>query len=733
MEAGKLAARVAGWVGEAVRGFATLPRLAQAGVVMAAVAGPALAFMVAGGAGDGPGRATLPAGIAPAGAATDGGEGRLLGAASLPSIDPERVLDRLAREGARAEAAVHADQDDGMDFDDALERLVEGVESEDGGDGLIRRLRESPQGSRPEVLVSHSLPLMAAGDAWGAVANLLVAHEADEDDATALVALAAIANSKGLPAVALALLDRAERLGPDAGSTPVGMHEYAALLNNRGHALLLQGRYADAEAALREALQRNPEMSEAARNLVHALLRQDRRDEARMLVPRATWRLRGQPGQPVPTRDEEGGKGEPAPPAGSEEQVAGWTRAPWLEQRHGQLSLPLWIALDLSRQGQIAWPHILYPAADESYATYATRASARFLAAREKAAALREQMGPTMTSLVVRRMTLGESIQQAIHTRVSTPWMLEPIDTDMHPLDAGKERLILASGSPTRFAALDAARAEYEMERAADRLYERYRRDARCPVGSTSPACCAIHRREVNRNIAEFTPYARDYEEQMRVFFGQAYGLSTAITSNLPAGGWHDLSRIEIEQQVLNLHGHVQREVAFAFSHAAPSGSACYGPVGDATGEAPEVVVDAPACSAASQWASGKWAFSNNFSVEATCGKIKFVAEINVIGTRKFKWGPLSDVGADLGMHAEAEFSMDGTVTIFAGPKGGVSGKVGGIGGDFGAKDGIYAVIGREGVKDVGFRVVIGGGVAAGQGGATHDVEVMDFSLVSAI
>jgi hypothetical protein len=271
------------------------------------------------------------------------------------------------------------------------------------------------------------------------------------------------------------------------------------------------------------------------------------------------------------------------------------------------------------------------------------------------------------------------------------------------------------------------------MAQAAERLSERYRRDARCPPGSTTDACCAIHRREVNRNLAEFTPFARDYEEQVRVFFREAYGLSTAIASNLPAGAWHDVTRIDIEQHVHNLHGHVQREVAFGFAHAAPAGGACYGPAGDAEGQAAEVVVDAPACSAPSQWASGKWAFSDNFSVEATCGKIKFVAEINVIGTRKFKWGPLSDVGADLGMHAEAEFSMDGTVTIFAGPKGGVSGKVGGVGADFGVKDGIYAVIDRNGVKDVGMRVVVGGGVAAGQGGATHDADQMDFSFVSAI
>jgi hypothetical protein len=76
---------------------------------------------------------------------------------------------------------------------------------------------------------------------------------------------------------------------------------------------------------------------------------------------------------------------------------------------------------------------------------------------------------------------------------------------------------------------------------------------------------------------------------------------------------------------------------------------------------------------------------------------------------------------------------MDGTVTIFAGPKGGIAGEVGGIGGDFGVKDGVYAVIGRDGIQDAGFRVVIGGGVSAGDAAGTHDVDSMDFSFASAI
>lgn len=729
MDAGSLAARAAAWTKTGARAFAGLSAKGKAAVLAVAIGGPALAVGLSGD------EAPNPAAAAAGPAATAEGEAGLLrSATAIESVDPAYALDRIERDGARAIARVDPAQADELDFDEAIERLVEGVEAEDGGDGLLDTLRDSPQGERPDVLRSHSLPLMAAGDAWGAVANLLVAHEQDDRDPGALIGLAAIANSQGLPAVALALLDEAESLSLDEAGAPVGLPARAALLNNRGHALLLQDRADEAEAVLRDALAAYPELSEAARNLALALVRQDRRDEALALVPRATWRLPGNPAKPVPTRTDEAGEApaEAPPPAGDPDAIDAWRREPWLEDRHGDLSVPLWIALDLSKQGQIAWPEILYPAADASYGGYYPRAAARFLASREKAAALRDSMAAPMQDLVVRRMTLGETIQQLIHVKASAPWMMEPIDTEMHRLDAGKERLILSSGSPTRFAGLDVARAEYAMEEAADRLYERYRRDAKCPPGSTTEACCGIHRREVERNLAEFTPYARDYEEQVRVFFREAYGLSTAIATNLPPGGWHDMTRIDIEQHVHNLHGHVQREVAFAFSHAAPTGSACYGPAGDADGAAAGIVVEAPACSAGSQWASGKWAFSDNFSVEATCGKIKFVAEVNVIGTRKFKWGPLSDVGADLGMHAEAEFTMDGTVTIFAGPKGGVSGKIGGAGGDFGVKDGIYAVIGREGVKDVGFRVVVGGGVGAGQGGATHDVDSMDFSLVSA-
>jgi tetratricopeptide (TPR) repeat protein len=652
-------------------------------------------------------------------------------------VDMEDYARKVAELGPPGEAAAPAGpvEFEALDLDEALELIADKVEAVSEIGPVLDTIRDSEQGGQPRLLIAHSMLLMTAGDPWGAAANLLVAHEQDEDDATPLVNLAAIANGQNLPAVALALLDAAAELEIGDEDSPVGIRERAALLNNCGHALVLLRDYDAAEAPLREALALAPEMSEAARNLTHVLLKQGKTEEAQALVPRAVWRLRGDPAKPVPVQDRDNPQSPPdqPPPTGTPEQIKQWVKSPFLERNHGSTALPLWIALDLSKRGQIAWPEVLYPKADASYAGYFPQASANYVAAREAAQALQQAQAGPMRELVVRRMTLGEMIQQIIQVKATTQWALEPIDTEMHPLKAWKENLILDSPFETRFQALDVAQAEYQMETAADTLYERFRKQSVCPAGSTSEECCAIHQREMYRNIADMTPIAREYEDQMRVFFRDAYGLSTAIASNLSPGGWHDVARLGIEEQVLRHHVRVQQEIAFAFSHAAPSGGACLVPAGEAAGNVPELKVDVPACSAASQWGSGKWAFSENFSVEATCGKIKFVAEVNVIGTKKLKFGKGGELGADIGMHAEIEFSIEGTVTIFAGPKATAAGKIGEYGGDFGVKDGIYAVIDRNGVKDVGMRVVVGGGVAAGPLGGTHDVDTMDFSFVSAL
>jgi tetratricopeptide (TPR) repeat protein len=727
------------WLRKGRQAYQQLPRAAQAGVWAAVAAGPVLAFGSALGSGDDDSAAPSPAGSSSAasmqadGPSTAGNGTFLRGVAGVMSVDLDYELKKIGR---AASPSLGTEEDD-LDLDEALEVLEDRIREASEGNDVLGAIRKSAYGDKPAVLLAHSMPLMAGGDVWGAAAHLLIAHERNDEDATPLVNLAAIANSQGLPAVALALTAAAEDRKITDDDSPAGVRERASLLNNRGHALILLSRYDEAAAPLRQALALSPELSEAARNLAHVLLKQGKQDEARELVPRTVWRLRGNPTKPVSVRTdgapEPGSPPQPQVPSGSKQDLEGWAKAPYVVESSGRLQLPLWISLNLSRQGQIAWPEPIYPKPDASYVDYFPTASARYVAAGDAASALGQRSMAVMATIAGKRMTLSDTIQQIIETKVSPVWMLEPIDTEMHPLDAGKENLILDSRVETRFRALEVARAEYQMELAADKFYERYRKDSHCPTGTKYEACCAIHRREINRNITDMTPVVREYEERMRVFFRDAYGLSSAIASNLPRGKWHDMARIDIEQQVQNFIKHTQQEVAFAFAHAAPYGGGCYGPADRPVGEAEEVNVDAPACSAASQWASGKYAFSSNFSMEVTCGKVKFVAETTVIGTRKLSWGPLNDVGMDLGMHAEAEFSMDGTVTIFAGPKGGVSGKVGGVGGDFGVKDGLYAVIGRDGIQDAGFRVVIGGGVGGETIGGTHDVDSMDFSFASSI
>lgn len=106
-----------------------------------------------------------------------------------------------------------------------------------------------------------------------AVAALLRAHELEPGNGSHLANLAGVASTLGLPRHALALLEGVERPGA------MGVPGRAMALTTRGHALVKLRRYADAEAALREAVRLSPELTEARVNLAHALYRQD--DEAK--------------------------------------------------------------------------------------------------------------------------------------------------------------------------------------------------------------------------------------------------------------------------------------------------------------------------------------------------------------------------------------------------------------------------------------------------------------------
>ncbi len=327
------------------RTYQRLPKPAKAAVWAAIVAGPVLAFSSGGGSDDDSGgsngESMTPAAAddsasATAGAASTAGDGSFVpGMAAVQSFDLDYELKRIEQAGRFR----NVDKQDDLDLDDAIDVLKKRIREAGGDSDLFSAIRKSVDDDKPSLLLAHSMPLMAMGDIWGAAATLLIAHESDEDDATPLINLAAIANSQGLPGVALALLDAAAELKMADDDSPMGMRERASLLNNRGHALLLLERYAEAEKPLRQALAMSPEMSEAARNLVHALIKQGKREEARAVAPRAVWRLRGNPKKPVQVRSESSkapNNAPPPPPAGSPKDIENWTDAPYLVESNGR-------------------------------------------------------------------------------------------------------------------------------------------------------------------------------------------------------------------------------------------------------------------------------------------------------------------------------------------------------------------------------------------------------------
>ena len=119
---------------------------------------------------------------------------------------------------------------------------------------------------------------MASGRPQAALAALLAAHQRAPKDPTPLVNAAAALNPLNRPGLSLAFLEHAATLG--APTSPMGWDGRAIALTNRGYALLLLGRWAQAEAPLREALTRTPLLAEARANLSWSLLCQGRDRDA---------------------------------------------------------------------------------------------------------------------------------------------------------------------------------------------------------------------------------------------------------------------------------------------------------------------------------------------------------------------------------------------------------------------------------------------------------------------
>jgi len=717
---------------DAVSKFKSLPAIGKAVVI----AIPVLAFAAVDFGGEGEAAAGLSSRAVPAQQASDNSFFRTPN--GIIGVDLDREMESIANTWLMLEENTGP-----MDLDEAIEFLQEKVETDASGRDLLEEVRDSENGDNANALMADAMALLSVGETWGAVANLLVAWEIaqdnDEDEASPLLSLAGLANSQGLPHVALALLEAAKEAEVNAVDAPAGISKQAAWLNNQGHALLLLGEYEDAEAVLQQALELSPEMSEAARNLVYVLLKQDREDEARALMPRVAFRLPGPPAASVPVKPEKPEQPDPSTPKDEpppdEVKPEVWVKNPFLlEDESGYVRLPLSISLDLTRKGQIAWPEIIIPEPGQDYPATLDLASKRYMAAKDKFEQIQAIEGGLYQAAAGRRFTWSDRVQQAIEVRAAGVWTFHPVDTEMQVLNAGYESLIVSGDQPTRFAALDVARADHLMAQAADRLYERYRTESQCAAGDSQEACCSKQRAANDRNIEEFTPIAKEYIDRSRVLFRESYGWASAYASNLPEGHWYSIAKLETEKGVWNTRRFTQMNVYMDFLHAAPlTAGRCYQPFEKVPDQPLDLESDLPSCEAAFGKKSAKLTLGKNYSISVGCGKVKFSVKAPVSKGKLTVAG--ADVGGELGLQGEIEFNIKGTVTIFGGPYVSASAKVGdrGVGAD--VKDGVYMVIGRDGIQDAGFRVAVGssGSASGALGGSEPIMETMDFSVVSAI
>ena len=143
----------------------------------------------------------------------------------------------------------------------------------------IATFRTLPEAENADAAQAFAVAALADRRPDGALTSLLVAAEKAPNDPMILVSTAGVLNLLGMPNEALAFLDKAATLTGEITS-PLSISGAQIAANNRGHALMGLGKWAEAENVLRPVVEAESQLSEARTNLSIALLCQDKDEEA---------------------------------------------------------------------------------------------------------------------------------------------------------------------------------------------------------------------------------------------------------------------------------------------------------------------------------------------------------------------------------------------------------------------------------------------------------------------
>lgn len=147
------------------------------------------------------------------------------------------------------------------------------------GAANIATFRTLPEAATADTAQAFAVAAIADRRPDGALTSLMVATEKAPNSPMILISTAGILNNMGMPNEALAFLDRAQTL-PGEMASPLNIPGEQIAANNRGHALMVLGRWTEAEAVLRPIVEAETELAEVRTNLSIALLCQDEDEEA---------------------------------------------------------------------------------------------------------------------------------------------------------------------------------------------------------------------------------------------------------------------------------------------------------------------------------------------------------------------------------------------------------------------------------------------------------------------